>query len=155
MAKFDMEWEAPEYHFREKGVGWYWISIIVAAVLIAFAVWQKDFLFGFFIVVAEILVIMWGDREPEMLSFLLTDEHIQVGDHKMHVMREFLYWSVDRNSPGWLDIHFYFRAKWRVPLRIIVPEERMEEFRANLKTVLKEIHHDMTFVDTIEKLIRF
>jgi len=35
MAKFEILWEAPEYEHREKGVSWYWITIIVAAIMIA------------------------------------------------------------------------------------------------------------------------
>ncbi len=155
MAKFELEWEAPEFEFREKSISWYWISIILAAFLIAFAVWQKDFLFGFFIVVAEMLVIIWGDREPRTLSFLLSDEHLRIGERKFHLIREFTSWSTDRNDEDWADIHFYFNSRWRAPLRMIVPHVRIEEVRKNLAPVLKEVQHDMTLVDAIEKLIGF
>ncbi len=57
MATFEINWEAPEFEYREKDVSWYWISIIAAAAIIAFSVWQRNFLFGFFIVIAEMLVI--------------------------------------------------------------------------------------------------
>ena len=46
MAKFETTWEAPEFEYREKEVSWYWISIIAAALIIAFSVWEKDFLFA-------------------------------------------------------------------------------------------------------------
>ncbi len=155
MAKFEMEWEAPEFEFREKGVSWYWISIIFAAFFIAFAVWQKDFLFGFFVVVAEILVIIWGDREPRMLPFYLSDDHLRIGERKIHLIREFKGWSTDRNTEEWADIHFYFDSHWRAPLRMIVPHGRVEEVRKNLSPVLRELKHDMSLIDAIEKIIGF
>jgi hypothetical protein len=155
MAKFDIAWEAPEYEHREKGVSWYWITIIVAALMIAFAVWQKDFLFGFFIVVAEILFIIWGDRVPSMMPFMVTNEAVHIGKTKLYLMREFESWSTDKNDEDWADIHFYFRSHLRAPLKVIVPLDRVEELRTNLKTVLKEVEHDMTFIDAIERLLRF
>ena len=155
MAKFEMQWEAPEFEYREKGVGWYWVSIILAALMIAFAVWQKDFLFGFFVVVAEMLVIIWGDREPRHLPFILTDRHLRIGARKMHLIREFTGWSADHDDEEWADLHFYFESRWKAPLRMIVPTHRVEEVRTNLRTVLKEVQHDMTLVDAIEKIIGF
>ncbi len=155
MAKFEITWEAPEFEYREKEVSWYWISIIIAALMIAFSVWQQDFLFGLFIVIAEILFIVWGNREPRDIPFILSDEHIAVGASKMHLMREFESWSTDNNDGVWADLHFYFRSKTRSPLRVIVPVGRIEEIRVHLKPVLKEIQHDMTFIDAIEKILRF
>ncbi|MDR3582316.1 MAG: hypothetical protein P4L67_03520 [Candidatus Pacebacteria bacterium] len=155
MAKFEIVWEAPEYEHREKGVSWYWITIIVAAFMIAFAVWQKDFLFGFFIVVAEILFIIWADRMPRDIPFMVTDEAVHIGQSRIHLIREFESWSTDRNDEDWADIHFYFRSRLRSPLKVIVPVDRVEEVRVDLKTVLKEVRHDMTLVDAIEKLFRF
>lgn len=150
-----MEWEAPEFEYREKGVSWYWITIILAALMIAFAVWQRDFLFGFFVVVAEMLIIIWGDREPRHLPFLLTDEHLQIGERKLHLMREFSGWSTDRSDEDWADLHFYFASHWRLPLRMIIPVDRVDEVRANLRAVLREVRHDMSFIDAIEKLTKF
>lgn len=150
-----MEWVAPEFEFHEKGVSWYWISIILAAFMIAFAVWQKDFLFGFFVVVAEMLVIVWGDHEPRLLPFYLSDDHLRIGERKVHLIREFTSWSTDRNDEEWADLHFYFDSRWRAPLRMIVPHDRIDEFRRNLAPVLKEIKHDLTFIDAIEKIIGF
>ena len=80
MAKFETTWEAPEFEYREKEVSWYWISIIAAALIIAFSVWQKDFLFGFFIVIAEMLFIVWGNKAPRTLTFTLTDTELNIGD---------------------------------------------------------------------------
>jgi hypothetical protein len=150
-----MEWIAPEFEFREKGVSWYWVSIILAAFMIAFAVWQKDFLFGFFVVVAEMLVIIWGDREPRIMPFFLSEHHLRIGDNKVHLLREFTSWSADRADEEWADLHFYFDSHWRAPLRMIVPHDRLEEFRANLTPVLKEVKHDLAFIDAIEKIIGF
>jgi hypothetical protein len=155
MAKFEITWEAAEFEYHEKEVSWYWISIIVAALIIAFSVWQKDFLFGFFIVIAEMLFIVWGNKVPKTVMFTLTDTEIDIGGYKSHAMKEFESWSVDSDGVEWADLVFYYRARLHVPLTIMVPDDKVAEIRANLKLVLKEIEHDPTLVDSIEKFLRF
>jgi hypothetical protein len=155
MAIFETTWDAPEFEYREKDVSWYWISIVVAALIIAFSVWQKDFLFGFFIVVAEMLFIVWGNKVPAVVPFTLTDTAIHIGGYKSYAMKEFESWSVDSDGVEWADVAFYFRSHIHPPLALMVPEEKMAEIRANMKTVLKEIEHQPTLIDSIEKFLRF
>lgn len=155
MAKFETKWDASEFEYREKDVSWYWISIIVAAVIIAFSVWQKDFLFGLFIIIAEILFIVWGNKTPKTIPFTLTDAELQIGGYKTYAMKEFESWSVDLDDGEWADMAFYFRSRLKPALSVIVPAAKVAEIRANLKTVLKEIEHEPTLVDSIEKFLRF
>ena len=155
MASFTMKWEAPEYEYREKTVSWYWTSIITAAVIIAFSVWQKNFLFGVFIVIAEILFIVWGNKAPKTLAFTVTDTGINVGGYKSYSMKEFESWSADADDTEWANVAFYFRSRLHPPLLLIVPEAKVAELRVNLKTILKEIEHQPTLVDSIEKFLRF
>jgi len=155
MAKFEITWRAPEFEYHEKEVSWYWISIIVAALIIAFSVWQKNFLFGFFIVIAEILFIVWGNKVPREISFTVTDTEITIGNYKPYAMKEFETWSAGLEDDGWMDVIFYFRSRVRPPLIITMPEDKVADLRTNLKLVLKEIEHEPTLVDSIEKFLRF
>ena len=155
MAKFEIKWDAPEYEHREKEVSWYWISIIIAAALIVFAVWQKNYLFGLFIVIAEILFILWGSRPPRILNFVLTDEELSIHDQKLYPLKKFESWSVNKNDATWADLHFYFRARLKTPLRVIVPIARLDEVRTSLKSLLPEIEHEVTVIDSIEKFLGF
>ena len=100
MAKFETTWQAPEFEYREKEVSWYWISIIAAALIIAFSVWEKDFLFGLFIVIAEMLFIVWGNKVPAVVPFTLTDTEITIGGYKSYLMKEFESWSADSVGNG-------------------------------------------------------
>jgi hypothetical protein len=155
MAKFETKWEAPEFEYREKDVSWYWIVIIVAALVIAFSVWQKDFLFGFFIVIAGMLLIVWGNRVPKTVRFTLTDTALDIGGYKTYSMKEFESWSADLDDGEWADVAFYFSSRIKPALSLIVPAATVAEIRINLKTVLKEIEYEPTLVDSIEKFLRF
>ena len=155
MADFEISWEAPEYEYHEKGVSWYWLSIIIAAVFIAFAVAQKNFLFGFFVVVAEILFIIWAHRPPRILLFTINNDGVAIGEEKRHSFKELETMSVEPLGDGWAELIFVFRARFKTPLRVLVTEEHLAKFRANLKTILKEIPYEPTLLDSIEKLLRF
>ena len=155
MAKFETTWEAQEFEYREKDVSWYWISIVVAALIIAFSAWEKDFLFGLFIIIAEMLFIVWGNRVPQVTNFTLTDTGIDIGGYKTYLLKEFESWSTDSDGVEWADVTLHFRSRLHPPLALIVPEEKMTELRANLKLALKEIEHEPTLIDSIEKFLRF
>ena len=155
MAKFETTWQAPEFEYREKEVSWYWVSIIIAALIIAFSAWEKDFLFGFFIVIAEILFIVWGNKVPAVVPFSLTDTEVTIGGYKTYLLKEFESWSTDSDGVEWAEVMLYFRSRLHPPLVLIVPEVKLPELRANLKLVLKEIEHQLTLIDSIEKFLRF
>jgi len=157
MAESEIKWEAPEFENRERDVSWYWISIIIAAAMIAFAVWQKNFLFGLFIVIAEILVIIWGDRTPRMISFIITEKGLEFELGKFHAFSEMESFSIyeSHKDDEWDDIIFHIRGKFKLPLIIKIPKEKIGDARTVVKKVLKETDYEPTFIDSLEKLIGF
>lgn len=154
MAKFEMSWEAPEFEYHEKDVSWYWISIIIAALIIAFSVWERNYLFGLFVVIAEVLIILWANQEPPIVLFTLRDDGLEVGTAKFHTLKEFESWSADGGDP-WVEMKFNFRAKLKTPLALTAPADTLDEIRKNLKPLLPEVEHEITLIEAIEKLLRF
>ena len=157
MAQFEVTWIAPEFEYREKGVSWYWISIIVAACIVTFAVIERDFIFGFFIVVAEVLVIMWANQEPRLIPFELTENGITigVGDGRFHALKEFESWSVLHLDDENAELGFNFAARLKTPLKILAPTEKIDDIRRHLKPVLREVEHQMSLIEAIERLLKF
>ena len=155
MAAFALHWSAPEFEYRDKDISWYWISIIVACVIVAFAVWERNFLFGFFVVVAEMLFVSWGDRSPRVIHFELTDRELVIDGKKFYPLGQIESWSADHLDDEWTEIIFAFKAKLKTPLKILAPTHLMDELRKNLKTVLRETDYQPTLIDALEKLIRF
>ena len=155
MASFEINWSAPEFEYREKDVAWYWISIIIASILIAFAAWERNFLFGMFIVIAEMLLVVWGNRSPRIIDFTLTEKGLLIGERKLHPINTFESFSADELDEAWHEIIFSFKAKLKTPIRIIVGEDKLEEIKKNLKPLVKEVDHEPSFLDSLEKIIRF
>ena len=150
-----MAWDAPEYEYREKDISWYWISIIVAAAIMAFAVWFRNFLFGFFIVIAEILIIVWGNRTPRRVDFIMDDAGIGIDGAKFYSFKDFESWSTDAADDEWAELFFNFRSRVKPALKMLIPAEKLTDLRENLKAILKEVEHQSSLVDSIEKFLRF
>ena len=157
MKNIEITWEAPEFEHRERNLSWYWTSIALAAAIIAFAVFQKNFLFGLFIVVAEILIIVWGDRMPRMVSFSLSEKGIEIENEKIRLFSEMESFSIDESPKDglWDVLVFHFHGKFKLPLIVHLPKEKLEEIRSSIKKTLKEIDYEPSFLDSLEKLIGF
>jgi hypothetical protein len=156
MAQFEIKWRAPEFEYRPKTVSWYWISIIVAAVIVGMAVWQKNFLFGFLVIVAEILVLVWANREPPLVEFTLNEKGVDIGGNKFHAWDEIENFSIDDYlETEWPNLYFQFRARLKTPLKTKLPKERMAEIQKTLQTILPQTKHDRSALETLEEFIGF
>lgn len=156
MEKFEFIWQAPEFEYREKGIAWYWASIGVAIALLALAVWQRNFLLGVFIVLAEIMVMIWGNQEPRMIEFRLNEEGLTVVGSKSYVYADIQDFAIDNDtSEGWVEVVLNFKKRLRPALKMIFSQENREDIRAILSRFLTEVDHQRSLVDALEKFIRF
>ena len=150
-----IKWQAPEFDYRKKDVSWYWISIIIAVLILGFAVWQRNFPFGFFVVLAEIMVLVWANTEPQIINFELNDKGLSVGEHKFHSYAEFENFSVeDESNEERSHIFFQFR-RLKPKLKIKITKGAVAEARLALKKVLPEVKYEPSLVDAIEEIIGF
>lgn len=150
-------WEAPEFEHRPKDQLWYWVSMVVALLLLGLAVWQKNFFFGIFIVIAEVLVIVWGSYEPQVIKFEVNERGLHIGD-KSYPMRELRAFAAD--IEGVLDsehpeIVIHFEHHFRPTLRIKVPARWLPDVRRTLRHHIPEEHFEPGFVEVLEKYLGF
>ena len=155
MPSFEINWEAPEFQYREKEVSWYWISIIVAAAIIAFAIWERNFLFGVFIVIAEILFISWGNEEPRVVLFKLTEHELSIGETKNYQLDLMESFSTNELTEEWTELVFSFKSKFKTPIMMIAPKTTLDDIRKNLKPLLREVPYEPSLIDSLEKIIGF
>ena len=156
MLKFEIVWQAPEFEYREKDVSWHWISVIVAVFLLSAAVWQKNFLFGFFIVVAEILILVWANQKPRTIEFKLDEKGFAIGKNTFYPYREIAAFSLNEEVGNeWTDLAFRFQRSFRPPLKIQIPKQRFSEIEKALAPVVPRIDFEESFLETLERLLGF
>jgi hypothetical protein len=156
MESFFLEWEAPEYEHRPKSSVWYWGSITIAVLILAVAVWQKNFLFAAFVVLAEILMLTWGERPPRLLTFSLSEKGLTIDENTFYPLGNFKSFSLDREShEEWAGIVLFFESHLRPSILVHTPHAEAEEIAAALRKKVKEVPWEPTLLDSLERLFRF
>lgn len=156
MEKFSMSWTAHEYEHRPKEPGWFWLSIALAIVLVIFAIWQSNLLFALFVVIAEILVIIWGNREPDERDITIDSMGIRIGTHKFYPKSHIEAFSiVEHGHTDWHDLIILLDQRYIPTVRIHVPEHRVAELRDRLSRMYPEYDHQESFVELLERFFWF
>ncbi len=150
----DIRWQAPEFEYAPKRALWYWVSIIIAVLFMGAAAWQKNFLFGFFVLVAELLVLVWANRKPKLFWFTLGDHGLLIGE-KSYPYADMDAFSYEKKDGDWDQIILKLRKRVQPTLRVSLSAEIAEEVRAALKKRVREVEHAPSLIDVIEQVIGF
>lgn len=74
-----LSWRAPEYEFYHKTLSWYWMSFVFAGVLVLVALWQQNFLFAVFVIIAWLTLSSLASRVPAIWQFTVHDNGLTIG----------------------------------------------------------------------------
>jgi len=155
----EINWEAPEFEYREKTVLWYWAVIAAATGILALAVWQKNFLFGVFVIMAGVMIIVWGNREPRMAGFKLAQDGLVIDGRKTYQYKEMESFALDDSDEGkWALMLFKFRSHLKTKLKISLPKTEVGEIRKVMESIAPEVvemEWEHSLIDSLEKLIGF
>jgi hypothetical protein len=156
MKEVILAWSAPEFEHHEKTVGWYWMSIIFSLLLLGAAFWMKNFLFGFFVIAAEILILVWANKQPRMIDFSIKPKGLTVDGAKFYPYAEIQSFSIDDEMEGpWRSVTIEFRKKMRSTLAITIPDELAPRFREILRPVIQEVHFERSLIEAIQRILGF
>src|SRR6056297_1446795 len=73
-------WRAAEYEYRKKGRGWYLTIGVVTFLIAVFALWQKNFFFMVFILIAGVMVAILGNKKPRVVDFYIGEDEVRIGN---------------------------------------------------------------------------
>ena len=142
-------WQAPEFEHQEKGISWYWLTIIAAVLLVALAVWQRNFLFGIFVVVAEVLVLLWGGKKPRTLTFSLNEKELIIGSRERYLWSEFLNFSIEERENFSLVVLQFKRL--RPMLHILIPAAQFQEVKGIFFSRLPQVERERSLGEAVEE----
>lgn len=152
---FSINWRAPDYEYREKTASWYWGSIVIALILLSAAVWQKNYFFALFLIIAEVLVISWANQQPKEFGLAMNEKGLAIGDHQFYPWHDMEAWSVRESGSHLAAITFRFKHKFQPTMRILVPRERLGEIESVLKSLVPQVDDDHSLVDILGDFLGF
>jgi hypothetical protein len=73
-----LEWETLEYEQKKKSPDWYWAVGIIAVSMCVVSFLYKNILFGIFILIGTVTLMMLQIRKPKMLSVKVSKAGIRI-----------------------------------------------------------------------------
>ncbi len=152
-----IRWMAPEFRYHEKESTWNSGVVIVAILLIAFALWQRNFLFAVFIVIATALLIYWGHRKPESIEFLFDEKGLMVRGNRSDYkdMDGFTVRINEQEDNKWNELVLRVKSRFTQHMFIFIPKSETEQIRNFLSKYISEIEHEDSFVDVLADFLKF
>lgn len=151
-----MNWSAPEFHYSEKNTTWRIGSIVVAIIALLVAILQKNILFGLFILLAEGLLLFDIQKKPRDLTYEITEEGVFVNQGEKHIYQELLGFSLfnDPLSKNYHELVLHTRGKLIRFIKILVPDELVEEMRDFLLDHLDELEYEESLMNHFSKRLK-
>ena len=147
-------WQAPEFKYQYKDISWYWLSIIIAAILILLAIWQKNMLFAIFIIIAETMVILWAKESPKILKFKLDKKGIHIDKIKFYDYENLSGFHIIEED-GFGELILRTKSKLHPYIKILIKNGDIPKIKEFLKNYMDEIEYKESLTDHIEKMIGF
>jgi len=144
-----IKWSAPEFEYFKKTDWWYWSLIVVAIVLSLVALWQKNFLFLIFIVIAAVIISLLAKERPRDIDFELERRGLLI-DKKLYEYKTFSSFALNDHS-----LQLKNKGRWRPHLTIPIPEGQQEMIKNHLLDFLPEVEYNESAIDVLSRLLRF
>jgi len=158
-SKKEIIWHAPEFKYNHKDISWYWLSIIISSLIFLIALWQKNLLFALFIIIAEVMLIIFAKELPKTRIFKLDHDglHISSSDHKP--LKSFNYNEIqgfhihERDDSH--ELILKTKNKIHPCVKILISRKEIPEISGYLKKHVEEVEYEESLADHIEKILRF
>lgn len=149
-----IKWQAPEYHYHEKDVSWYWLVIILAIIITAIALWQRNFLFAVFTIIAGIVLLVWGHKKPSLIDFELNDQGLKIGE-SFYSKDSFSDFYLIKEGGEWDKLLLKKKTKISSVLTIPTPKSEFDNIKKYCLNFWTEAELKESMVDDISSLLKF
>ena len=150
----EVSWQAPESEHHERGPLWYLASIVISVLLVIISLWQQNFLFAIFVVIAWLVIYFSIDREPAVFSFTASARGLSVGA-RHYPWSNFSSFSVTVGRAENLShLHLYPTHNFSLSLVVAVPNEQFAKIKNIFHNYLPEVEHEDSLFDTLIYLLR-
>jgi len=151
-----IRWSAPEFHYYEKDIVWYWLVLIVTLILVVIALWQKNFLFAVFLIVAALLTIAWARRTPKTIDFTLSEKGLDIGGKKFYPyegLTGFAIVSGDQDT-GFDELIVKTKGQLNALIKIIIISGESGAIKNLLSRFIPEIEYQESVSDRLARMLR-
>ncbi|MEK9184072.1 MAG: hypothetical protein AAB890_03310 [Patescibacteria group bacterium] len=144
-----LKWSCPEFEYQEKNNTWFLIAIAVAVIIGLFALWQANFLFLIFIVIAALMVAVWSQKKPKTVNFMLDDRGLWI-ENIFYSFNKFDSFAIKPES-----LMFKHKERFKPYLIINFNKDDLEAIRKHLLDFFPEIEYNDSLIEAFTRLFKF
>lgn len=155
MEPKEITWQAPEFRYRYKDESWYWLTIMAAGILFLISLWQKNLLFAIFIIIAEVMVILWAKELPKNLHFKLDKKGVHLGKIKFYSYEDLSGFHLHEEDGDISELVLKTKEKLHPYVKILLLTNDAPEIKKFLKKHVPEMEYEESLTDSLSKIIGF
>ena len=149
-----ISWEIKRVDDHQKSDTFYFVLLGLMVLLLVFSIWQRNFLFGIFIILATGTLLFITSQRPETFSFELTEKEVIVGEEEsIYEYDKFSHFDIYEYNENDYEIFFVFKEKLKPVFRARIwkgDREKIEEF---LKTKLPQKKTEPSLLDIVSRIL--
>lgn len=132
-------WRHQDFVPYPKDMRWYVISVIILLVAVAWSFWQQNYLFGVFLIMFYMVVLLLENRPPEIIDFVITPLGIKTGQ-KFYYWRQMDHFFIIYRAQGIKNLYIEFKN----PLngRLVIPLDGQDAVAVR-EYLLKFLNEDL------------
>ncbi len=152
-----ISWEAPEFEHRERDVLWYFFMAVVAALLVLLALWQKNFLFVVFVLIAIATLFVWSKRAPRVHRVVIDERAVAIGNFPPHALDSFVGFMIvpaRQDNPEWGKLLLQSKRRLSTHLTILVPRGKLTQIADRLLRQIPQLEYEESATDALIRLLK-
>ena len=153
--KHQISWEAAEFAEYEKGGKWYTIFLAIGVLILAYAIWQKDFLMFLTFFILLIATYLFAKRKPKKILITLTGKGITLNENEYSYGMIKTFWIL-YDPPEVMTLNFETTQVINRELVIQLEDADPNEIREFLSQYLPEdFDREESYPDKFLRRIKF
>lgn len=148
-----ISWEIERLHNGGKGDWFYFTVLALMSLLLLFAVWQKNFLFGVFVILAVGTIFFLSMQRQQTYAFHLDDRGLLVAKETFYEYDRFRHFDIYEFSDEEYEIFFVFKEKLRPILRIRIYKSDRKKIADFLSRKLPQKKTEPSLLDIFSKIV--
>jgi hypothetical protein len=156
-AQFSQEsisWEIKTRPDREHNDWFYIITLSATILLLLFSVWQKDFLFGVFVILASGTILFLSTQRAEVYKFELTPKEIIIGENEnVYPYEKFSHFDIYEYNPEEIELFLVFKDRFKAILRIRIYKGDSEKIKEFISKKLPQKKTEPSMMDIFSKIV--
>ncbi len=148
-----IEWEINRKRENQNKPLFYFIILTALAILLLFSIWQKNILFGIFIILATGTILFISEQDGEMDKFVIDKDYIHLGKDTKYSYDELKSFDFYEFSNKDIVLLVTPKSKLNPILQIRVYARDMEKIGDILYKKLPRKKTEPSMLDNIQRII--